>query len=360
MFHIVKLVQSHAPLGPWILLYPIAFVFSNSVDLQSWAFAPLIPVNVANWALSFAFRLPILCLDSAIAGLIYLCVRGVGGAAKGRVACLAWFANPYAFLASELLGVPDLLATLLFLAGIVMFVWRRPLLSGILLALGIWTKFYPALTLVPVLIFGRSSGLPRKHLIGIALLGAIGLIAYGLWTASNWYGYVATYSPVSQPMVLLGGEATVNFAAFALVVFYFIIAMFGRSVKNVVDLVVPTLLVYYAVSSPAPQYLVWIMPLMIIDIVVWNRSRAWLFALFYILGFAQWFLTSSALLTPSGYSLLLIPLVGGNALTAFLESYSETLVSEVISSAFYAMILLYLIDGVRSWFKPVPPGLEGE
>jgi hypothetical protein len=311
-------------------------------------------VNLDYWTTSFLFRLPILLLDVAISGLLYFFVQGLGGMVKARVAALAWFANPYAFLASELLGVPDILATLLLVAAVFLVIWRKPMLSALFLAIGVWAKFFPILLLVPNLIFEHFSGFSRKAKLATVFFGVLGLIAYASWTAPDWYANVASYSPVAQPMTLLGGEATVNFIAFSLVIFYFLIAIFARNVKKLVDLVLPTLLAYFALSSPYPQYLVWTMPLMIVDIVLWNRSRAWIFALFYGLGFAQWFLVSPALVTPSGYSLLLIPLTEGGAMTAYLESYANTLVVQVVSSAFYATILLYLIETIRFWFKPAP------
>jgi hypothetical protein len=358
MLTIAKLVQSHAALGPMIILYPAAYYSSNATLLQSWLFAPPIPVNVDYWAISLLFRLPLLLLDAGTGVLIYFFVRTNGGPLKARVACLIWFANPYPFLATELLGVPDILATLLLLTAFVLLLWRRPVLAAIFLGLAVWVKFYPILLLIPVLLFEHYSGFSRRNKLAMLCFGVAGLCGYLLWISPNLYQYVTTYTPVTQPIELLGGESTVNGTALILVLFYFLIAKFRVELKNIIHVSVATILVYFAVSSPRPQYLTWIMPLMIIDLTVWNRSRRWLFSVFYVLAFAEWFLTSPGLVTPSGYSLLLIPLVGGNAVATFLESYSTITITQVVSSSFYASLLLYLLDIIRTWFSSESQGVR--
>jgi len=350
MLNIVKLVETHASIGPSIALYPPLYGSSNSTELQSWLLRPSVTFDLNSWTLSLLFRLPNFLLDLGTAIVLYFLVGNIGGAVKGRTASLVWFLNPYAFLAAELLGVPDVLATFLLVVAISLVIWRRPVMAGLFLGLAVWVKFYAILVLIPILLFEYNSGLSWKNKIATSTFGIVGLAGYLFWIAPNWYEYVTTYTPVAQPMQFLGGPATVNNLTFALVLFYFLIAVFAREAKNIVYTVLPTLLLYFAVSSPAPQYLIWSMPFMIIDLLLWNRTRSWLFLLFYALGFAQWFLTSSALLTPSGFSLILIPLVGGNAITAFLESYSKVLITQIVSSAFYACLLLYLLDIVRFWF----------
>jgi hypothetical protein len=350
MLNIVKLVETHASLGPWIALYPPLYGSSNSTELQSWLLRPAVTFDLNSWTLSLLFRLPIFLLDLGTAIVLYFLVGSIGGVVKGRTASLVWFLNPYVFLAAELLGVPDIFATFLLVVAIALLIWRRPVMGGLFLGLAVWVKFYAILVLIPVLLFEHNSGLSWRTKIATSCFGIVGLAGYLFWIAPNWYEYVTTYAPVAQPMEFLGGPTTVNGLTVTLVLFYFLIAVFARGSKNIIDTALPTLLLYFAVSSPAPQYLIWSMPFMIIDLLLWNRTRSWLFSLFYALGFAQWFLTSSALLTPSGFSLILIPLVGGNVITVFLESYSKVLITQIISSAFYACVLVYLLDIVRFWF----------
>jgi hypothetical protein len=133
---------------------------------------------------------------------------------------------------------------------------------------------------------------------------------------------------------------------------------FAKNTKSLIALLLPTLLVYYAVSNPAPQYIIWALPLMALDVALVDRSRAYLFATFCILAFANWFFASSAFLTPSGYSLLMVPL-GGNDLPSYSQAITQlldnsavvNLLLPLVSSALFACVLAYAIDVGRTWFR---------
>jgi len=95
---------------------------------------------------------------------------------------------------------------------------------------------------------------------------------------------------------------------------------------------------------------------MAFDIAVLKGRRAILFTVFYTLAIAQWFFTSSGFLTPSSYSLLMIPLGGtslpwySRAITALLDNQVSALLLPLISSGFYATLLAYAADVARDWF----------
>jgi hypothetical protein len=157
-------------------------------------------------------------------------------------------------------------------------------------------------------------------------------------------------------MPFIAGFSAVNGSAFVLIFFYCLLGLFAKKNRNLLAVLIPTFLVYYAVSNPYPQYLIWALPLMTLDIALVKSSRAIIFAIFNALAFAQWFFISSGFLTPSGYSLLMIPL-GGNVLpwyssvvTSLLESYSSSLLLPLVSSGLYACFIVYAIDLARSWF----------
>jgi len=157
-------------------------------------------------------------------------------------------------------------------------------------------------------------------------------------------------------MPFIAGFSAVNDSAFVLIFFYCLLGLFAKKSNSLLAVLLPTLLVYYAVSNPYPQYLIWALPLMALDIVLVKRSRALLFVLFNAFAFAQWFFTSSGFLTPSGYSLLMIPLGGdvvpwySRLVTSLLENYSSILLLPLVSSGLYACLLVYAADIARSWF----------
>ena len=348
-----------APIGPWLVLYPPLYnqTASSFVQLEGWWLALPLTAGFSMQVTSLLFRLPIFALDLATAVALYFAGKTMASPIKGRLASLVWFANPYSVFAIELLGVPDILATFLMIVAVILLTSRKPLLSGMLLGLSVWVKFFPILLLPPILAFAHVYGVAWKQKIAILCLSLIGLFGYWLWIQQSSYSYLTSYTPVTQPLPFLGGLSGISGSGFLLVFFYCLAGLFAGRAKNLITVFLPTLLVYYAISNPAPAYLIWAAPLMALDIALVKRSRFWLFVVFYALAFAQWFFTSSAFLTPSGYSLLMIPLAENNpswyvlAITTLLESYSVALLLPLVSSTFFACVVIYAVDVTRSWFS---------
>ena len=357
---IVTLIQSaHASLGPWISLYPSLYNHaSNATVTEQWLLNGPGNSDLTLQLISLSVRLPLFFLDLAI--LLALCYvgRSLGSVTSGRLAGLIWFANPYSLFGIELLGVPDVLAVFLFVASIAMLLHKRAILSSVLLALGVWVKFFPILLLPALLLYQAKSNASRRTMIITTLLTFVGLAGYLQWTFPSSHLFLTAYSPVAQPFPFIAGEVAINGSAFVLILFYCLMISFAKNARNLIALLLPSLLVYYAVSNPAPQYLVWAAPLMALDVAIVNRSRSALLAIFYVLAFTNWFFSSSAFLTPSGYSLLMFPLGSDNlpsfslAITRLLDNSAIiNMLVPLISSALYACFLAYAIDVARTWFQ---------
>jgi hypothetical protein len=365
---IITIAQSQsAPVQPWTILYPPLYArsASNVTLLAQWASTAPPAMSFNLQLISISFRLPVFVLDLATCLVLYYAGRLMVSAAAGRMAALLWFANPYAFFGIEPLGVPDIMAIFLVVVSFTFLLQKRYLLGAIFLGLAVWVKFYPFLLLLPVLLFQHRSGVSLRDKVATLCCGLLGLGGYLWWTLPSWQLYLTTYTPVAQPFPFIAGETAINNSALVLILFYCVMVFFARNTKSLIALFLPTLLVYYAVSNPAPQYFIWVMPLMVLDVAFVDRSRALLFAAFCTLAFANWFFISSAFLTPSGYSLLMIPLGGNN-----LPSYSRTitqlldnsaiinLLQPLLSSALFACVLAYAIDVARTWFLPIGEGVK--
>jgi hypothetical protein len=119
-----------------------------------------------------------------------------------------------------------------------------------------------------------------------------------------------------------------------------------------------TLALYYLLLMPGPQYLIWLLPLIAVDLAFADRLRVWIISLLLACAFAQWFLVSSAFLTPSGYSLLMFPLGGAAppwysvAIGNFLDSdLVGIIILPLTSSATFAFLLTYTVEQIRQWFS---------
>lgn len=361
---IIDLATSKPPLiGPWIGLYPSLYSVENSNSTQLLQWALQAPNLTGSFAFnSMLFRVPILLFDLATAVALYYVGAKFSSPVEGRLASLLWFLNPYSLLAIELLGVPDIVATLLVACAFILLIQRRPLLAGAALGLGTLFKLFPILLLPPMFFWMRSQDYPRRTVASIVCLVLIGLAGYLSWVLPFGLQYVTNYSPVTQPLPFFSGAYWINGSAFWLILFYCFAGLFFRKTGDLLGTAIVTLLVYFAISNPNPQYLVWALPLMALELVLRNRSRIILFLTWNVLAFLQWFIISSAFLTPRGYSLLLVQLRTGALLgyssandLLFGGTFLGRIVLPLISSGFYATTLIYALEIARSWFRsPLP------
>lgn len=190
----------------------------------------------------------------------------------------------------------------------------------------------------------------------------LGLGGYLSWTIPSGLKIFTDYTPVSQPFLLsstpvVGTGYNVSQYAFGMVLFYSILVLFARR-SVILPTMTATLIAYYVLSDPYPQYFLWVLPLVAIDAALFSRWRVVLPLLFYSSAFLEWFLTSSAFLTPSGYSLLLIPLGIPNppAYVIGLQRFIEdpvlgTIILPLLYTGLFSSILIYGIDVARSWFE---------
>jgi len=349
--------SSRDPVGPWVALYPPLYShITNSTELQTWLLTPPPSMGLNMQATSLLFRLPVFAFDLATAAVLYYSVKSMASPVEARLASLVWFVNPYSLFGIELLGVPDVVATFLVVLAFGLLIIHRPILSGLALCLGVWIKFFPILLLPPILLFLYMNGFSRRSQAAVLTLGLIGLAGYLSWILPFGSSYMTVYTPVTQPMPFIAGVSAVNGSAFVMILFYCLLGLFAKKNTSLLAVLIPTFLIYYAVSNPYPQFLIWTLPLMAVDIAVVKRSRSWLYVIFNLLAFVQWFFTSSGFLTPSSYSFLMIPLGGdilpwySSLVTSLLENYSSILLLPLVSSVLYACLLIYAVDVARSWF----------
>lgn len=366
MYSTVALViNNKSPLvGPWIAFYPTIFLGmfnSSQLVLQQWYLASPPYTNMTPPLLSLLLRIPLLLFDVAVAVAIYIIGKKLATPEIGRLASLVWFLNPFTLFSVELIGVPDVIVVFLVLTSFGFMMVSRPILSGLFLALGTSLKFYPILLLVPLLLYMRWQKASVRELAAVLGLGLLGLVGYLFWVIPFGFLFLTHYSPVTQPIPFVsGGESTVDASAFVLLVFYCLLGLFSGRSRSALSLFVSTLLIYYLISNPSPQYLIWVMPFLALDLAVSkNHFKTALFCCLYTLAFTQWFFNSSAFLTPSRYSFLLISFAGNlswyaQAIANFLDWSQVKLIGvllfPLISSGFYASVFMYVVEEARSWF----------
>lgn len=354
--------------GPWTALDAQIISFWRSLftgsTVQNWWQASPITMTMDLRLLSLLIRLPAFALDIAIAVCLYLTATKIGSSTQARLASLIWFLNPYVFFAAEILGVPDLAATCLTVIASLLLIFRRTALGALALAAGIWLKLFPILLLLPLVHYLEIHDTryrSRILLIGFALLGFIAYLSWVFYSGSASLSALMDYTPVTQPVKVLfeftpGGR--ISSATFALVIIYFAVFRFARNSNlHVSDMVLPVLLVYYALSDPLPQYFLWALPFLTLDVVLAKRRHIILLVTMLAVLFGVWFILSSGFATPSGYSLLLVPLNGSDlpwysqAMLSFLQNETTAvLLFPLLSATLFATYLIYALEIVRGWF----------
>ncbi len=305
--------------------------------------------------------------DVAITVTLYLMVSRLASLRKARATSILWFLNPFAMFAIELLGVPDVIATLLTLLAVSFLVRKHEIVAGTLLAGGIWIKLFPILLIPPVFLYAKER--LKTSVKSLSIMGGItlsGLAAYLSWvfpTGEFSLAPFTSYSPITQPMsamFVFAPPSYISAASVALVILYFTMWLFAKRISGITDTILPVLLVYYTFSNPYPQYFLWVLPFLTLDVILVKRERLKFLVITLCLALGAWFIENSGYLTPSGYSLFLIPLEGKNLpwytqlIDSFLKSPAAGLVEPLLFSALYASIFIYALEVARGWFVSRP------
>jgi uncharacterized membrane protein len=367
----VTWIDGSVSLGPWIAVEAQIYHFWRSVTLSnvaasSWWLAAPTAMSTDLRLLSLLLRLPSFMLDVGIAIVLYVFVAEHASARDARFASLLWFLNPYTLLAVELLAVPDIAVTFLTVLAVIFLYRQRIVLASIFLAAGIAIKLYPVLLLPPILLYCRRRlrmrGRSELVLISLSFLGLAGYLAWVFQFGSALVIYVLTdYTPVTQPMRSLFEyivSTHISPTAVVLIVLYLATWQFGKD-SQLTETILPIFLIYYAFSNPYPQYYVWALPFLILDVVLLKRRHLILLVGLFSFVIGYWFLSSAGFLAPSGYSLLFIPLGANNlpwysqAIQSFLQSTVNTvLLMPLLYSVLGAVTFICALEIIRYWFKP--------
>ena len=358
--------------SPWVVLegglFEIwRFLTSSTISLEVWS-------RISPWAmqgdlrlLSLLLRLPAFASDIMVAVVLYLAAaKFTGNPQFGRLSSLIWFLNPFTLFAAELLAVPDVLVALLTLVSMFYLIRKKTLFSSVILFCAIALKLYPVILLPAILIYmHRYSGMKRRSQLRPIVCGFLGVVAYLSWLLQGsklTVSLFTTYTPVSQPLAVLGpfsSNIPLSVAMGGLTVVYFLAWYFAddlSSTRYLVHLFSVVLLTYFIFSDFFAQYFIWVLPFITLDITLFSRRRFALLAVLLLFLFGTWFLNSGAFLTPSGYSLLLIPLEGPGipsysvAIQEFLQADLTKFVLLTLSEdAMYAFALVYVLVVVSHW-----------
>jgi hypothetical protein len=328
------------------------------------------------YALVFLLKLPLLALDGAMGLLIYYGMKTLQPE-KAAATLLIWAANPYVLLVNEMWAPVDMFPIFLLVLGLlILTIGKRTILSLISMSLSVALNIF-SLTVFPIfLVAGRGR---RRLLIGALAAAIAGTAAYLYWVVQAGYNLQGSYIyirfvnfdstiGITQHMTIgsLGegaGQEVVGIGLVALIVVaVLVLEKWPRDTAFALDGALLLLLTFLAFSNWMPQYILWIIPLLTLDLSLRHRSKWYLAVLcasaffFDIVTFYSYFTANSNafFFVPASSELLKV------AISGFEQFASNTLVfslfaplARVIFGLTCLIYVLKILDECTQLFSSV-------
>lgn len=264
---------------------------------RDWQLSPYVTTPLAT----FFIKLPLICSDLLVAWLIWHIVLSLGfDSKKAKTAVVLWLFNPLVIFASSVHGAFDTLVALTIAAALLARLRRHYFLAGAAVAIGVLTKLTPAF-IVPLLLasclwpMGNEEEADRGRafrlivaggavalLVGLAPLAASGTLhdaytnVFARASASSsvgglsWLGFgsLPAFSSVTMWALQPGNPLVDATVLFDLVPAAGAVYLWHRSRRDGAVLVALAMfvMVLVVVIGPLanPQYLLWVLPALVI------------------------------------------------------------------------------------------------
>jgi hypothetical protein len=170
-------LQGFPPLWYHYMMVPIAYTYnllagifhSSAIAMSSLPsglnFYPSFGVQyVPGWLFNIVVKFPFIISDIIITLLIYKIVNQVTNKKElSEKAAFLWFLNPFVIWISAGWGMWDTLPALLSLAAFYLILKKKYALSAVFISLGVVSKLYPLLFVVPIIIYiQKTTGAEQK------------------------------------------------------------------------------------------------------------------------------------------------------------------------------------------------------
>ncbi|MBP9758710.1 hypothetical protein KBD45_03370 [Candidatus Dojkabacteria bacterium] len=266
---------------------PLPYFFLGSISLvTTWVIDPVVHENfildfestLGNAQLNLLLlllKLPYFIFDIAIAYLLMSLFKDK----KEKLWIFAlWIFNPVNLYATYMIGQFDIIPTFLTVLAIYLTTktkYQNLLISAVLLGIGAGFKIFPLLLIVPLALI-KPNFWERVRLILVSGITYI-LFAYPfIWSE----GFRMTAALANQTtksfyanIPVSGGESIILFLA--VVIFMYFVFYFAKvTLEDVWKNFFLMLLVFFVFTHFHPQWLLWMMPFYMIDLVV-SKFKHW-------------------------------------------------------------------------------------
>lgn len=268
-----------------VLNYPPPIYLLHGVFRVLFNIAGLSAITQFNINL-LLIKLPYLFFDLAVG---FLLLR-LFSSRKALVAFVLWMFNPISLYATYMMGQFDIIPTFFIVLSIYYVAKGKLDLAALALGGGIAFKLSPVFLVVPLVIFGKDLREKLKLFLLASIPYIIAILPYINSPSFRSTALFANQSSKSlySAIPVSGGESIILFPAF-LLLFYLII--WGAHLKrDIYKLYLIPLLLFFIFTHYHPQWLIWITPLLIIELLISNFRTlvpvllifiSWLASLFF-------------------------------------------------------------------------------
>lgn len=227
-------------------------------------------------------KFPYLIFDALAAVTLYKLFN----ARREKILALGlWVFNPVSLYATYMMGQFDIIPTFFIILSVYLAVKNKLYLAALALGFGIAFKISPLFLIIPLLIFGKSIG-EKMKLLFLAL--APYLLTIIPYLSSHSFRITALFANQNSKSLyanlpVSGGESILLFPAFLL--FFYLVIWLHKPGIDIAKLYLIPLLLFFIFTHYHPQWLIWITPLLILELVK-SGFRNWLPN---ILIFLSWF-----------------------------------------------------------------------
>ncbi len=209
-------------------------------------------------------KLPYLIFDLLTAVVLYKLFTNEN---QKRLALLLWLFNPINLYATFMMGQFDIIPTFFTILSIYFILKNKLNLAAFSLGAGIAFKIYPIFLIIPLIITGKNLFEKMKLFILAILPYLFTILPY---LSSHNFRSTALFANQSSKslyaqIAVSGGESIIIFPAL-LILFYLIILIRKERSASWRTYLIP-LLLFFIFTHFHPQWLIWVTPFLILEIV---------------------------------------------------------------------------------------------
>lgn len=251
-------------LGP--ISYLVSLPFSR--ELMS-GFIFDLPNQLGNLQLNFlllTLKLPYLVFDLGIAALLFKFFKEP----KNKLLAFGlWMFNPINLYATYMMGQFDVIPTFLTILALYFAVKREKFFpAAVFLGLGASFKIFPFLFLIPLALM-KDKWMDRIKIVGLGALTYVATILPFI----NSAGFRATALVAGQTtksmyatLPISGGESIILFP-FLVLFFYLVFLFLTAKLEDLWKRFFSIILLFFVFTHYHPQWLLWLTPFLVIDLV---------------------------------------------------------------------------------------------